>query len=126
MIDRTAVRDVRGDSGIIVRELLDRLEQQPDAALWKELDSRLVVEAECCCSAGFAALPALSRLARSDDTEQRDRALDLAAVITRTPHRNHEDDHLASSAATGTTRQSATTTTATYIEFRSAQPPRPT
>jgi hypothetical protein len=63
----TAVRDERGDSGVIVGELLDRLGQEPDAALWRELDSRLVVEAEC---------------------------LDLAAVITRTLHRNHEDDRL--------------------------------
>jgi hypothetical protein len=94
VIDWTAVRDARGDSGVIVGELLDRLGQEPDAALWREIDSRLVVEAECFCSAGFAALPALSQLAQSGDTEQRDRALDLAAVITRTLHRNHEDDRL--------------------------------
>ena len=94
VIDWTAVRDVRGDSGLIVADLLDRLGRAPDAALWTELESRLVVEAECFCSAGFAALSALSRLARSDDAEQRDRALDLAAVITRTLHRNHEDDRL--------------------------------
>lgn len=88
------MRDAKGDSGAIVGELLERLEQVPDAALWRELDRRLVVEAECFCSAGVTALPALSRLAQSDDTEQRDRALDLAAVITRTLHRNHEDDRL--------------------------------
>ena len=88
------MRDARGDSGVIVGELLDRLGREPDAALWDELDHRLVVEAECFCSAGFAALPALSQLAQSDDAEQRDRALDLAAVITRTLHRNHEDDKL--------------------------------
>ncbi|WP_093622477.1 hypothetical protein [Actinoplanes philippinensis] len=99
MIDWTAVRDVRGDSGVIVGELLDRLEREPDAALWEELDSRLIVEAECFCSAGFAALPALGRLAQSGDTEQRDRALDLAALITRTLHRHHEDDRLVRAAA---------------------------
>lgn len=94
VVDWASMRDARGDSGVVVGELLDRLGRVPDASLWDELDRRLVVEAECFCSAGFAALPALSRLARSGDAEQRDRALDLAAVITRTLHRNHEDDRL--------------------------------
>lgn len=88
------MRDARGDSGVVVERLLDRLRLEPDAALWDELDRRLVVENECFFSVGFAALPALSQLAQSGDTEQRDRALDLAAVITRTLHRNHEDDRL--------------------------------
>lgn len=60
----------------------------------RELDGRLVVENKRFCSAGFAALLALSRLAQSDDAEQRDRAPDLAAVITRTLHRSREDDDL--------------------------------
>jgi hypothetical protein len=94
VIDWTSVRDARGDSGAIVGELLDRLGREPDAALWDELDGRLIVEAECCCSAGFAALPELGRLARSDAGEHRDRALDIAAVITRTLHRYHEHDDL--------------------------------
>ncbi|MEV6303475.1 hypothetical protein AB0M02_28975 [Actinoplanes sp. NPDC051861] len=94
MFDWDSVRDARGDSGAVVERLLDRLSRRPDAALWDELNRRLVVEDECFFSVGFAALPALSRLAQSGDTEQRDRALDLAAVITRTLHRNHEDDRL--------------------------------
>ncbi|WP_285470918.1 hypothetical protein [Actinoplanes sp. NBRC 101535] len=90
MIDWDSIRDARGDSGVVV----DRLRLQPDAALWDELDRRLVVEDECFFAVGFAALPALSQLAQAGDTEQWDRALDLAAVITRTLHRNHEDDRL--------------------------------
>ncbi|MEV0899077.1 hypothetical protein [Actinoplanes sp. NPDC049802] len=94
MIDWGSVRDARGDSGVVVERLLDRLKLQPDAALWNELDRRLIVEDECFFAVGFAALPTLSQLAQAGDTEQRDRALDLAAVITRTLHRNHEDDRL--------------------------------
>ena len=88
------MRDARGDSGVVVERLLDRLKLEPEVALWEELDHRLVVENECFFSVGFAALPALSQLAQSGDTEHRDRALDLAAAITRTLHRHHEDDRL--------------------------------
>jgi hypothetical protein len=94
MIDWGAVRDAQGDSGVVVAGLLDRLERRPTALLWEELDRRLVVEGECFSSAGFAALPALSRLAQSEAAEHRDRALDLAGVIARTLQRCHEHDHL--------------------------------
>jgi hypothetical protein len=95
MVDWRSVRDVQGDSGVTVGRLPDRLRRQPDAALWDELGSRLVVEAECWCSAGFAALPELGRLAQSGADEYRDRALRLAAVIVRTLHRYHRHDDLA-------------------------------
>ncbi|MEJ3745752.1 hypothetical protein WEI85_20970 [Actinomycetes bacterium KLBMP 9797] len=94
MIDWRSTWDVRGDSGVRVRLLLDRLVRQPDATVWAELEDRLIVEAECCCSAGFAALPELARLAQSGTNEHRDRALDLAALIVRTLHRYDEHDDL--------------------------------
>ncbi|HWS37601.1 MAG TPA: hypothetical protein VN408_33335 [Actinoplanes sp.] len=64
-----------------------------DADLCTELD-RLIFEDECFDSEGFAALPALSRMAQSGNAEQRERALDLAGVITRTLHRHYADDGL--------------------------------
>ncbi|MDP9792877.1 hypothetical protein J2S43_001389 [Catenuloplanes nepalensis] len=94
MIDWRSVRDLQDHSGVVVGSLLDRLERQPDLPTWRDLERRLVVEAECWCSAGFAALPALARLARSGAEADRDRALDLAAVIVRSTHRNQEHDDL--------------------------------
>lgn len=94
MLGWRSTRDVWGASGLSVGTLLGRLAQQPDAAVWDELEDRLVVEGECCCSAGFAALPELGRLAESGTDEHRDRALDLAAAIVRTLHRYDEDDDL--------------------------------
>jgi hypothetical protein len=88
------VRDVWGDSGVVVERLLDQLGRRPDDDAWNELDSRLVVEAECHCSAGFAALPELGRLAQSGADEYRNRALGLAAVIVRTLHHHHRHDDL--------------------------------
>jgi hypothetical protein len=94
VIDWRSVQDVRGDSGVVVGRLLERLGRQPDGVVWDEVESRLVVEAECCCSAGFAALPELSQLAQSGADECRERALRLAAVIVRTLHRYHRHDNL--------------------------------
>ncbi|MEU5943610.1 hypothetical protein ABZ807_31650 [Micromonospora sp. NPDC047548] len=94
MIDWRSVQDVQGDSGVVIGRLLDRLGRQPDAAVWDEVERRLVVEAECCCSAGFATLPQLSRLAQSGADEFWERALQLGAVIVRTLHRYHRHDDL--------------------------------
>ncbi|MEH1017066.1 hypothetical protein V6U90_28710 [Micromonospora sp. CPCC 206060] len=94
MIDWRSVRDLQGDSGVIIEMLLGQLARQPDDAVWSEVEGRLVAEAECFCSAGFAALPELSRLARSGSDKDRDRALKLAAVIVRTLHRHHQHDDL--------------------------------
>lgn len=94
VIDWWSVRDLMGDPGIVVGRLLDQLERRPDAEVWKELEARLVVEGECWVSAGFAALPGLAKLAQSGAETDRHQALDLAAVIVRTLHRNHENDDL--------------------------------
>ncbi|MEO3930656.1 hypothetical protein ABGB07_43435 [Micromonosporaceae bacterium B7E4] len=94
VIDWRSTWDVRGGPGVSVSVLLDRLAHSPDATVWHELENRLVVEGECCCSAGFAALPELARLAQSGTDEHRDRALDLAAVIVRSLHRYDEHDDL--------------------------------
>ncbi|MGN9907847.1 hypothetical protein ACTMTJ_09870 [Phytohabitans sp. LJ34] len=87
VIDWRSTWDMRGDSGVSVGVLLDRLARHADASAWHELEDRLLVEGECCCSAGFAALPELARLAQSGTNEHRERALDLAALIVRTLHR---------------------------------------
>lgn len=99
VFDWGSTQDAWGASGVAVGMLLGRLAQQPDAAVGDELEARLVVEGECCCSAGFAALPALGRLAVSGSGEDRDRALDLAAVIVRTLHRFDEHDDLVRAAS---------------------------
>jgi hypothetical protein len=83
-----------GDDSVTVARLLDRLEHQPSAGVWKELENRLIVEAECWYLEGFTALPALARIAQSGDKTERHRALDLAAVIVRTLHRNHLHDEV--------------------------------
>ncbi|GAA3265588.1 hypothetical protein Dvina_16995 [Dactylosporangium vinaceum] len=94
VIDWWSVQDHWGSPGVFVERLLGRLEQRPDARTWKDLERRLVVEGECWCSAGFAALPGLAGIARAAARPDRDRALDLAAVIVRSLHRNHKHDDL--------------------------------
>lgn len=83
-----------GEAGVAVSRLLDRLEGQPTAEAWEELEGRLIVEAECWYSEGFAALPALARIAGVGTELDRHRALDLAAMIVRTLHRNHLYDEV--------------------------------
>ncbi|XVU20992.1 hypothetical protein ACQPZJ_27400 [Actinoplanes sp. CA-054009] len=92
MIDGWSERDRSDDDGVAVQQLLDQLERQPNTAAWQELEGRTIVEAECWNSAGFAALPALARLAQSGAETDRYRALDLAALVVRSLHRNHLDD----------------------------------
>jgi hypothetical protein len=46
VIDWRLMQDVRGDSGVVIGRLLDRLGRQPDGTVWDEVESRLVVEAE--------------------------------------------------------------------------------
>ncbi|MFB6392376.1 hypothetical protein [Polymorphospora lycopeni] len=94
MVDWSQVRDIEGRPGSEVAALLHRLERTPDAGLWNELDNRLIVESECWCSAGFAALPRLGALARIGTGETRDRALVVASTIVATLHRNHAYDDL--------------------------------
>ena len=94
VIERWSAQDQSDSPGALVERLLGRLESRPDAGTWKDLERQLVVEGECWCAAGFAALPGLARIARSGARPDRDRALDLAAVIVRSLHRNHEHDDL--------------------------------
>jgi hypothetical protein len=94
VIDWWSVQDHSGSPGVLVERLLGRLERRPDVGVWKDLERRLVVEGECWCSAGFAVLWGLAGIARSGARPDRDRALDLAAAIVRSLHRNHEHDDL--------------------------------
>ncbi|GAA1036943.1 hypothetical protein GCM10009557_49000 [Virgisporangium ochraceum] len=87
--------DLGGGSGVTVGRLLDSVDARP--AAWDEIESRLVVEDECWCPAGYAVLPELAALARRDD--HRDRALRLAATIVRSLHRCDEFDDLARAAS---------------------------
>ncbi|GAA4607474.1 hypothetical protein GCM10023107_81620 [Actinoplanes octamycinicus] len=82
------------DDSAGVGRLLDRLECHPSSDLWKELEGLLIVEAECWVQEGFTALPALARIAQDSGEKDRHQALDLAAVIVRTLHRNHLYDEL--------------------------------
>jgi hypothetical protein len=68
--------------------------RSPSGEVWQRLCELLIVEAECWCSAGFAALPRLSTLARSGTPEHREHAIELASMIVMTLHRNYEDDDL--------------------------------
>ncbi|MEH0934048.1 hypothetical protein [Micromonospora psammae] len=77
-----------------IMALLDRLEREPSADLWKELDNRLITEGECWYSAGYAALPRLSALAQMGAEEHRQAAIQLASMIAMTLHRHHTDDDL--------------------------------
>ncbi|MEV4757297.1 hypothetical protein AB0J86_19575 [Micromonospora sp. NPDC049559] len=93
-VDWSEFRDIAGRPGDQIAALLDSLEQEPNAGLWRELGRRLVVETECFCSAGFAALPRLSLLAEHGTEEYRDTAIKLASMIAMTLHRHHRDDDL--------------------------------
>jgi hypothetical protein len=99
VIDWRSVRDLTGDSGVAINGLLGGAGELPVAAAWEEIDSRLIVEEECWCSAGFAALPRLAELACCGVEEQQNRALDLAATIVRSLHRCHEHDHVVRSSS---------------------------
>ncbi|GAA3455661.1 hypothetical protein [Dactylosporangium matsuzakiense] len=93
VIDWQSVRDVSGDSGVRIGRLLD-VERYPTTEAWDEIERRLVVEAECWCSAGFAALPRLAELAQSGTEEHQIRALRLAATIVRSLHRSYQYDDI--------------------------------
>nr|BFE58897.1 hypothetical protein GCM10020063_034230 [Dactylosporangium thailandense] len=94
VIDWRSVQDLSGGSGVTVGRLLDGIEHHPTAEAWDEIEHRLVVEAECWCSAGFAALPRLAELAQSGAEEHQVRALRLAATIVRSLHRCHQYDDI--------------------------------
>jgi hypothetical protein len=94
VIDRSELRDQHNHPEVEVAELLDRAERAPSADVWQRLDALLIVETECWCSAGFAALPRLSALAQSGAAEYRDHAIDLASMIVMALHRNGEHDDL--------------------------------
>jgi hypothetical protein len=74
VIDWSELRDHPHHPGVEVAVLLDRAEREPSAEVWHRLGALLLVEGECWCSAGFAALPRLSALAHSRATEYRDHA----------------------------------------------------
>jgi hypothetical protein len=82
------------DDSAAVGRLLNRLERHPSSELWKELEGLLIVEADCWFREGFTALPALARIAQVSGEKDRHQALDLAAVIVRTLHRNQLHDEL--------------------------------
>ncbi|WP_378079191.1 hypothetical protein [Actinoplanes sichuanensis] len=82
------------EDSVAVGRLLNRLEHQPSGDLWEALEGLLIVEVECWFREGFAALPALARIAQSSGERDRHQALDLAAMIVRTLHRNHMYDDL--------------------------------
>jgi hypothetical protein len=86
---------VTGAAG--VPDLLDRA--GAGSEVWDELESRLIVEGECWCADGYAALPRLAELAHDAGDRHRDRALRLAATIVRSLHRCDEFDDLARAAA---------------------------
>jgi hypothetical protein len=94
VVERSELRDQRNHPELEVAELLDRAEREPSAEVWQRLVALLIVEAECWCSAGFAALPRLSALAQSGAAEYRDDAIELASTIIMTLHRNDEHDEL--------------------------------
>ncbi|MFG2045127.1 hypothetical protein [Dactylosporangium sp. NPDC048998] len=99
VIDWGSVQDISGGSGVTIGRLLDRIERRPAAAAWDEIERRLIVEAECWCSAGFAALPRLAELALSAAAEHQGRAMQLAGTIVRSLHRCHQYDDLVRTSA---------------------------
>ena len=84
VLDRWSEPWMSRNDSVAVGKLLDRLERQPAADVWKALDRLFIVEAECWYREGFTALPALARIAQSGAESDRHRAIDLAAAIVRT------------------------------------------
>jgi hypothetical protein len=93
-----------------VEGLLARVEREPSAEAWRDLDHALIAEGECFERAGFAALPRLAALAAGGSEE----ALQIAGLITATLHRYHDADDLVEDAAEalGTLRRLAAETLA--------------
>lgn len=86
--DQRLIPRMSDDDSVAVGRLLEGLEHRPAGDLWAELERLLTDEVECWYREGFTALPALARIAGSSGERDRHRALDLAAVIVRTLHRN--------------------------------------
>ncbi|MFE1443218.1 hypothetical protein [Streptomyces sp. NPDC058739] len=95
MVNWMQMHDCFGDVDR-VPGLLERVELEDDAELWKELGYRLVLEHDLVFPAGFAALPSLMRL-----SSRSAQARELAGTILRRAAGHHGcDDLLAEGADT--------------------------